>query len=61
MKNKDIFAKSGADKWFQRNKEQLKKDELDEPILLLCEWLRPFESQIRSVLEIGCGNGQRLN
>ena len=48
MKNKDIFAKGEADKWFRRNKEQLKKDELDEPTLLLCDWLRPFKSQIRT-------------
>lgn len=61
MKNKEVFAKGEADKWFQRNKAQLKKDEFDKPTLLLCDWLQPFKSQIRSVLEIGCGSGHRLS
>jgi len=62
-KNKESFRDGEANEWFQRNKINI----LDEnnPVCairsLLIDWLKPFEKEISSILEIGCGSGHGLN
>lgn len=60
-KQKDIFLQSEGDNWFKRNKETLKKTNLDTDYLfkeILCS--SPITGHSLNVLEIGCGNGKRL-
>ena len=64
MKQKDIFLKDEGDAWFHRNEAALKKRHLpeDDPILMELLRLMPAIPRERmKVLEIGCGNGIRLN
>ena len=61
MENKKFFADGEADSFFKRNLAPLEEAQSYEPILLLSDWLKPFKNEIDNILEIGCGNGQRLN
>jgi len=44
-----------------RNCKVLGKNEDNEAISLLCDWLQPFKKEIISVLEIGRGGGHKLS
>jgi SAM-dependent methyltransferase len=60
MGQKDVFRNSEGDRYFTRNREKLTAAEAGaagDPIL---ESLRRFGVRPRSVLEIGCSNGWRL-
>ncbi len=59
--NKSFFENGEADKWFRRNKEALDEGSVDSTNDLLIDWLKPYANEISNVLEIGCGNGHRLN
>lgn len=60
MKNKQAFSTDEANNWFQRNIGNIEKNESDNAIKLLCEWLKPFSEKINKVAEIGCSSGHRL-
>lgn len=54
---KDVFLADEADQWFERNKLALSPDRSDNVVeAISAAGIRP-----RSVLEIGCANGWRLN
>ena len=57
MDQKTIFLKSEANAWYSRNRKNLKLE--GDPILAACEPILASET-ISSILEIGCGNGLRL-
>lgn len=59
MNQKKIFLKSEGDKWFLRNRNNidLKISLSKDPIL---NYLKKKKVCFRSVLEIGCSNGYRL-
>lgn len=61
MNNRNAFCKGEADSWFQRNIDSFSNKSVDKPMELLCDWLKPFESDMRTILEIGCGTGHRLS
>ena len=60
-KNRVFFNVKDANEWFKRNQILIPSKTSDKPIQLLAEWLHPFKTEISNILEIGCGNGQRLN
>ena len=57
----DAFLESEGDNWFERNKSAL----INEPSHLgtntIKRVLQGFNSDINNILEIGCGNGTKLN
>ena len=59
MNQKEIFLKSEGNKWFIRNKDNinLKISLSRDPIL---NFLNKKEKSFKTVLEIGCSNGYRL-
>jgi SAM-dependent methyltransferase len=61
MSNKKAFKDGEANQWFTRNIRALEKNDGNEPISLLCNWLQPFKKNINNVLEIGCGSAHKLN
>lgn len=63
MKQKDAFLESEGDAWFTRNEHVLNTRKLPDSDSLLGEILCLPSSQRRGlkVLEIGCGDGSRLN
>ena len=63
MKQKNIFLKSEGDAWLMRNAGALDSQELPGSDSLLVEILSlsPVPGPGTSVLEIGCGDGTRLN
>ena len=58
MKNKKAFLQSEATKWFERNKERASEEIYNLDVLI--SWLRPFQSEINNILEVGSGSGHRL-
>lgn len=61
MKQKDIFLSSEGDAWLERNKALLSQRRLPEDDPILVELLKlPSSAEEMTVLEIGCGDGQRL-
>ena len=62
MKQKDIFLQSEGDAWFARNTTGSPTTAASEPDPLLVEilGLRPAPSRATRILEIGCGDGARL-
>tara|TARA_B100000963_G_C22630959_1_gene674896 strand:- start:2260 stop:2925 length:666 start_codon:yes stop_codon:yes gene_type:complete len=60
-KNKILFEKSEANKWFRRNRKFINKSNISSSITTLSKWLKPFEKKISNILEIGCGTGHNLN
>ena len=62
MKQKDIFLESEGNAWFKRNASALDSRKLPESDSLLVEILNlPLPPKGTKVLEIGCGDGTRLN
>ncbi len=57
----NIFLQGEADSWYQRNKGALAARTTFHEIDVLCRTLAAFKPEIRSILEIGCGNGAKLN
>lgn len=60
MNNRKFFEDGGADEWFRRNKQALEQEQTDKSASLLVDWLLPFKSEIKNLVEIGCGSGHRL-
>lgn len=62
-KQKDIFLQSEGDAWFERNQEDIEHIKLPEDDLVLREILEiiPEKTNELNVLEVGCGEGRRLN
>lgn len=56
----DVFVAGEADGWYERNKQGIANKHSFYDIDALCRTLESFKSEIRSVLEIGCGNGAKL-
>ena len=58
-----LFKIKDANEWFLRNKASLKSMNMkkDEISNLIISWLKPFKKDIKKMIEIGCGNGQRLD
>ncbi len=61
MSNREFFGKGEADNWFERNKVALESGKSEPAIALLAQWLEPFEQEIKSVMEVGCGSGHGVN
>jgi ubiquinone/menaquinone biosynthesis C-methylase UbiE len=63
MKQKNIFLKSEADAWFDRNKESLSKRnfEDDDIVKAILDISKSYSNTMLKILEIGCGGGERLN
>jgi ubiquinone/menaquinone biosynthesis C-methylase UbiE len=64
VKQRDVFLESEGDAWFMRNASALQARELPESDPLLTEILALPVAQIgpgTRILEIGCGDGTRLN
>lgn len=62
--NKEIFKNGEADNWFSRNITYVENENNimhRYPLDCLVEWLTPFKTEIRNILEIGCGSGHALN
>jgi SAM-dependent methyltransferase len=60
MSNQDFFERGEADQWFIRNKKAVEKRGDHKSANLLASWLEPYKSQIKDILEIGCGTGHSL-
>ena len=61
MKNKEIFRNGEADQWFERNKSAFDVSKPDPEMELLLNWMLPFKDRIKSLLEVGCGGGHKLD
>ena len=62
LTQKEVFLKSEGDSWFNRNKEALKNKNLNEDPLFREIIAFSTKSNVSiDILEIGCGNGNRLN
>ena len=63
MKQKNIFLKSEADAWFDRNKENLSRRnfEDDNIVRAISDISKSSSNTMLKILEIGCGGGERLN
>ena len=65
MSQKDIFLSSEGDRWFDRNKSTIGNydpiEMTEDQILALVQEFLPFvSSKVPSLLEVGCGGGNRL-
>ena len=60
-KNRKLFKEGEANEWFKRNKDSFENNKKDQVVSLLKKWLKPFKTDIKKILEIGCGTGHRLN
>ncbi len=61
MSNKNFFKNGEADEWFKRNQKALESNQTDKEYDLLIEWMKPFQNELSSILEVGCGTGHRLD
>jgi len=58
---KNIFLKQEADNWFDRNKSILKKKSYKKDFIIKEVEILINENKIKNILEIGCGDGNRLS
>jgi len=59
---KEVFLESEGDAWFNRNAERIEAAQNSwHEIITMERVLKPFTNQINQILEIGCGNGAKLN
>jgi ubiquinone/menaquinone biosynthesis C-methylase UbiE len=56
----DLFAAGEADAWYYRNQAHLQSNSRSYVVDEIIEVLGPFKPEINSILEIGCGNGVKL-
>lgn len=54
------FLSGEGDAWFDRNREKLAERKETLEVDVLERELAPFRLEVRSILEIGCGNGAKL-
>ena len=59
-KQSDIFLESEADEWHRRNKEALKTSDSFFEVETLKRVLVQFRSEVKTILEVGCGNAIKL-
>jgi len=57
MNQKSIFLESEGDGWYKRNSKVINSKSPE--IIKLVQYLRPFRSEISSILEIGCADGSK--
>ena len=57
----DAFLESEGDNWFERNKSALINESSHFGTDTIKRVLQGFNSDINNILEIGCGNGAKLN
>lgn len=55
-----VFLESEGDRWYQRNKVALAQTDSDAALETIKRVLAYRKPQIGSILEVGCGNGQKL-
>ena len=55
-----LFAAGEADAWYRRNKGHLQAKCRFYEVDRIIEVLGPFKSEVHSILEVGCGNGIKL-
>jgi len=60
IKHRDIFLKSEGDRWFARNKNSLRKKNYKNDFIISAVKKLKKNNKI-CILEIGCGDGERLN
>jgi ubiquinone/menaquinone biosynthesis C-methylase UbiE len=56
-----IFLQGEGDSWYDRNKEALAAQTSFHEIDVLCRTLAAYRQDIKSILEVGCGNGAKLD
>ena len=56
---KDMFLQSEGDAWYERNAKTLTDKKLDAGKMYI-QFIRDITPPVKRVLEIGCGNGYRL-
>lgn len=66
MKQKNIFLQSEGDAWFERNhrviqERDYEKDDIVVAALVEISKLPKFKKEKLRILEVGCGEGRRLN
>ncbi len=57
----DAFLRGEGDQWFARNKYGLNDARHFYELDVIKRILAPFKAEIGNILEIGCGNGIKLN
>jgi SAM-dependent methyltransferase len=57
----EIFLRGEGDGWYDRNKVALAAQTTFHEIEIVWKTLAPFGQEIRSILEIGCSNGAKLD
>jgi ubiquinone/menaquinone biosynthesis C-methylase UbiE len=55
-----VFLESEGDSWFERNKTVVNNREIFYETEIITRVLRHYKNDIKSILEIGCGNGVKL-
>lgn len=62
LNQKKSFLAGEGDKWFERNKENLQSKNFQDECLYkeIVSAIVPKNNELLSLLEIGCGNGKRL-
>ncbi|MBE1237243.1 class I SAM-dependent methyltransferase [Phaeovibrio sulfidiphilus] len=55
------FLESEGDRWFERNRSALAEKPVFFDTEMIKRVLAPFQNDINTVLEIGCGGGAKLN
>ena len=59
--NKKLFKDIEGDNWYLRNKSSATYGQNDSLIKNVIHWLMPFQNNINLVLEVGCGDGKKIN
>ena len=60
MSQVEAFYEDEANAWYLRNSERIEEATLSVEMEPIIRVLKPFESKIDSILEIGCSDGRRL-
>jgi len=55
-----IFLQTEGNKWFERNFENLTRAKNTPDVEFIVDQLKPFETEINSIIEVGCANGLKL-
>ena len=58
---KNLFLKKQADNWYDSNKSRLKKKSYKKDFIIKEVEILINENKIENILEIGCGDGNRLS
>jgi SAM-dependent methyltransferase len=63
MKQEHFFLEQEANNWFQRNRSKIESTDYEEQFDWICYYIELFnnKNQIKTIAELGCSNGWRLN